>query len=121
MNSIWPWVKNSLSIAAVVLILLPIVMPMMGSTTALATEVVIYILYAIGFNLLLGYTGLVSFGASMFFGFAGYVAGLVVLHLWANMYFGVVTAVLATAVLSVFVGLLILRRTGIYFALLTLA
>lgn len=121
MNPIWPWVKNPLSIAAVVLILLPIVMPMMGSTTALATEVVIYILYAIGFNLLLGYTGLVSFGASMFFGFAGYVAGLVVLHLWANMYFGVVAAVLATAVLSVFVGLLILRRTGIYFALLTLA
>ncbi|MDA3921175.1 MAG: branched-chain amino acid ABC transporter ATP-binding protein/permease [Salinisphaera sp.] len=121
MSSLASGAKHPLTVLAVVLGLLPVVMPMLGSTMSLAAQVAIYALYAIGFNLLLGYTGLVSFGASLFFGFASYVAGLTALHIWANPIFAILVAVALTTILSVFVGLLILRRKGIYFALLTLA
>ncbi|MGB7757147.1 MAG: branched-chain amino acid ABC transporter ATP-binding protein/permease [Salinisphaera sp.] len=121
MSALRFYARHPLVVMAVVLALLPILMPMFGSTMSLAAQVALYALYALGFNLLLGYTGLVSFGASLFFGFASYVAGLTALHVWANPIFAILVAVAATAVLSVFVGLLILRRRGIYFALLTLA
>ncbi|AWN15868.1 ATP-binding cassette domain-containing protein [Salinisphaera sp. LB1] len=121
MNALRSYATHPLTVMAVALALLPIIMPMLGSTLSLATQVALYALYALGFNLLLGYVGLVSFGSSLFFGFASYVAGLTALHVWANPIFSIVAAVLATAVMSVFVGLLILRRRGIYFALLTLA
>ena len=59
-------------------------LPKLGTASAIATQIAIYALYALGFNLLLGYTGLVSFGSSAFFGTAGYVAGLVNIHLTQN-------------------------------------
>ena len=69
-------VLHPILIAAVVFAVLPFALPRFGSAGTLATEIAIYTLYAMGFNLLLGYTGLVSFGASAFFGTASYAAGL---------------------------------------------
>ena len=65
-------VLHPILIAAVVFAVLPFALPRFGSAGTLATEIAIYTLYAMGFNLLLGYTGLVSFGASAFFGTASY-------------------------------------------------
>ena len=76
-------------IAGILFAILPFILPRIGSTASLATEIAIYALYALGFNLLLGYTGLVSFGASAFFGAGSYVAGLAVLHLFHNMYLSI--------------------------------
>ena len=69
-------VLHPILIAAVVFTVLPFALPRFGSAGTLATEIAVYTLYAMGFNLLLGYTGLVSFGASAFFGTASYAAGL---------------------------------------------
>ena len=108
-------------VAGVVFAVLPFVLRWIGSTTTLGTEIAIYALYALGFNLLLGYTGLVSFGASAFFGAASYAAGIFVLNLLDNMYVAILFGTVTAGVLGLVIGLLILRRRGIYFSLLTLA
>ena len=113
--------SHPLLILGVVLVILPFATSSLGSTTGLATEVVIYALYGIAFNLMLGYTGLVSFGASLFFGTGSYIATLTALRISQNIFLGLALAVLLSIVLSLLLGLLILRRRGIYFALLTLA
>ena len=89
---------------------------------ALATQVLIYGLYALGFNLLYGYTGLLSFGHAAYFGLGAYGTGvalakLKIASLWGGLAIGLLTAGLGAAI----VGFLCLRRRGIYFALLTLA
>ncbi|MEO9136811.1 MAG: branched-chain amino acid ABC transporter ATP-binding protein/permease [Casimicrobiaceae bacterium] len=106
---------------AVAFAILPFVLPRFGSTVSLATEIAIYTLYGLGFNLLLGYTGLVSFGASAFFGMAGYAAGLAMIHVFGSVLPSVVFGTAFAALLGLVIGLLILRRRGIYFSLLTLA
>jgi branched-chain amino acid transport system ATP-binding protein len=108
-------------IAAVVFAILPFVLPRFGSAATLATEIAIYALYALGFNLLLGYTGLVSFGASAFFGTASYAAGLASIHLVGNPFPCILLGTAFAAALGLVLGAIILRRRGIYFSLLTLA
>ena len=100
---------------------LPFVLPAIGSTVSLATEIVIYALYGIAYNLLLGYTGLVSFGPSAYFGVAGYAAGLAQLYLFRSVYPSILAGTAAAALTGLGIGLLILRRRGLYFSLLTLA
>jgi len=85
-------VLHPILIAAVVFAVLPFALPRFGSAGTLATEIAIYTLYAMGFNLLLGYTGLVSFGASAFFGTASYAAGLASVHVTANPFLCILSA-----------------------------
>lgn len=99
-----------------------LVFPFLVPYHALATQVLIYGLYALGFNLLYGYTGLLSFGHAAYFGLGSYGTGvalakLKVASLWGGLAIGLATAGLGAAV----IGFLCLRRRGIYFALLTLA
>jgi branched-chain amino acid transport system ATP-binding protein len=109
-------------IAAVALVLLPIVFQTIGLTLDAATVVVILAMAAMGLNLLVGYTGLVSFGHSAWFGIGGYAAALSQLHwmpgqtLWPLLFSVGFTAALATVI-----GFLVLRRRGVYFSLMTLA
>ena len=112
---------HPLAILAAAFIVLPFVLPWIGSTVSLSTEIVLYTLYGLGYNLLLGYTGLVSFGASAYFGMASYAAGLAFLHLFPNVYLSVAFGTVFAAFLGLVLGALILRRRGIYFSLLTLA
>ena len=86
------------------------------------TEIIIFALYAVGYNLLLGYAGLLSFGHAMFFGLAAFATAVAILHipglaLWNAILIGVATTVLAGFI----IGSLLLRHKGAYFALLTLA
>jgi ABC-type branched-subunit amino acid transport system ATPase component/ABC-type branched-subunit amino acid transport system permease subunit len=114
-------VTHPMFVVTLVFALLPLVLPRIGSTVSLGTEIVLYTLYGIGYNLLLGYTGLVSFGPSTYFGMAAYAAGLAHLHLAANIYVALLIGTVAAAASGVVLGALILRRRGLYFSLLTLA
>lgn len=85
------------------------------------TEIAIYTLYGAGVNLLVGYTGLVPFGASVFFGCASYAAALSMRGLFGNEITALIFVVLFTLVLALALGAVVLRRKGLYFSLLTLA
>jgi branched-chain amino acid transport system permease protein len=78
-------------------------------------------LFACAFNLLIGYTGLLSFGHAAFFGGAGYVAGYALTTLGLPFEAGIVLGVLAAAAVGLVMGLLAIRRQGIYFSMITLA
>ncbi|MGX5650349.1 MULTISPECIES: branched-chain amino acid ABC transporter ATP-binding protein/permease [Hydrogenophaga] len=109
-------------VAAAGLVLLPLAFQAVGLTLDSATVVIILAMAAMGLNLLVGYTGLVSFGHAAWFGIGGYAAGLAQLHWFPNqMLLPMLFSVLFTAALSLVVGFLILRRRGVYFSLLTLA
>lgn len=98
------------------------VFPFLVPYQALATQVLIYGLFALGFNLLYGYTGLLSFGHAAYYGLGAYGAGILlaklgVTSLWIALLGGLVFAALGGAI----IGFFCLRRRGIYFAMLTLA
>ncbi|MGB9148750.1 MAG: branched-chain amino acid ABC transporter permease [Burkholderiales bacterium] len=80
-----------------------------------------FALFACAFNLLLGYTGLLSFGHAMFLGSAGYVTGHLVKVLGWPPELGILAGTLAATVLGYIVGSIAIRRQGIYFAMTTLA
>lgn len=110
------WVDRPFLAAMVALAALPVVVPY----TAIATSIVIISIFAIGYNLLLGYTGLMSFGHGAFYGLGAYTAGFCLLgglSIWAAIPAGMAAAALGGLV----IGYLSLRRSDIYFALLTLA
>ena len=99
-----------------------LVFPWIVPYKSLATQVLIYGLFALGFNLLYGYTGLLSFGSAAYWGLGGYGAGIALAKLklgslWAALGLGL----LAATVGGVVIGFFCLRRRGIYFAMLTLA
>jgi hypothetical protein len=104
---------RALWIGALALVLLPIVFQAIGLTLDAAAVVVILAVAAMGLNLLVGYTGLVSFGHSAWFGIGGYAAALAQLHWFKNqMLLPMLFSVLFTATLSLVIGFLILRRRG---------
>ncbi|MFC7397784.1 ATP-binding cassette domain-containing protein [Chelatococcus sp. GCM10030263] len=92
-----------------------------GAPVSLITQIAIYTLYGAGVNLLVGYTGLVPFGASVFFGCASYFAALFLLGPVKHDILALIFAVLISMALAAVLGALILRRRGLYFSLLTLA
>lgn len=108
---------------AVVLLALPYAVVLLGGgTVLLAAEIVCFMLLAMAFNVLLGYTGLLSFGHGLFFGLAAYVAALTQIHLFeGSMFLPLVAGTLFSALLGLGIGAVSLRRTGVYFSLLTLA
>lgn len=111
-----------LLIAAVALIALPFAMRMLGLTISTASLVVILAIATLGLNLLVGYTGLTSFGHATWFGIGAYSAALAQKHwLHDQIVLPILLSVVCVAVLSTVVGALILRRRGVYFSLLTLA
>lgn len=78
-------------------------------------------LFACAFNLLIGYTGLLSFGHAAFFGTAGYVTGHALTGLGLPVELGILLGVGAAALVGLVMGLLAIRRQGIYFSMITLA
>jgi branched-chain amino acid transport system permease protein len=86
-----------------------------------ALDIAVWALLAIAVDLLLGFTGLLSFGHAAFWGTAAYATGLVAVHTGAPFPLAVLAGALAAAVLAVPIGYLSVKRTGIYFAMVTLA
>src|SRR3977135_4519553 len=111
-----------LLIAAVGLLVLPPVLLALGLTMTSATEVVTYALACMALNILVGHTGLVSFGHGAWFGLAAYAAALLQRNWMHDSFFGpTVAGVFFVAAVAAAFGFLILRRRGVYFSLLTLA
>jgi branched-chain amino acid transport system ATP-binding protein/branched-chain amino acid transport system permease protein len=114
--------RRTLATGALALVLLPFAMAPMGLSVNTATQVVCFAVAVLGLNVLVGFTGLTSFGHSAWFGIGAYAAAIAQKQWFAGqialpLAFGVAVV----AVLSTVVGLLFLRRRGVYFALLTLA
>ena len=113
------WVADHPVISIVVFFLM---FPFLVPYKSLATQVLVYGLFALGFNLLYGYTGLLSFGHAAYWGLGAYGTGIALAKLklgslWLAMGMGLASAVVG----GIIVGFLCLRRRGIYFAMLTLA
>ncbi|THB71326.1 MAG: branched-chain amino acid ABC transporter permease [Desulfovibrio sp.] len=92
-----------------------------GGYEALATKVLIWALFALGFDILLGFTAYLSFGHAAFFGTSAYVTGLMLKHVSASVIPAMLAAVTVNLALALLLGALILRRSGIYFSILSLA
>ena len=109
--------KNPILMILIVLVVFPFVSPY----KALATQIIIFGLLALGYNILYGYTGLLSFGHAAYFGLGAYATGIILVRtgcsIWASIGFGLVVSAFGAAI----IGFFCLRRRGIYFALLTLA
>src|SRR6266498_66515 len=111
-----------LLIAALGIFVLPPVLLALGLTMTSATEVVTYALACMALNILVGHTGLVSFGHGAWFGLAAYAAALLQRNWMHDSFFGpTLVGVLSVTVIAAAFGFLILRRRGVYFSLLTLA
>jgi branched-chain amino acid transport system permease protein len=106
-----PWVAVVAAVAV-----LPLVV-----RHAIATEIWIFAIFGLGLNLLLGYTGLLSFGQATFFGSAGYVAGWLLKHHDVPVLVVLVVGLLIGAVSAAAVGYLCVQRSGLYFIMLTFA
>ncbi len=113
---------SPVSVLVVCGLLLPSFVYALGLTYSTASEILIYAIAGLGFNLLLGYTGLVSFGHGIFFGVAAYAASIIQVKLMPGQIF--LPMALAVAVSTFFgaiIGYLSLRLRGVYFSVLTLS
>lgn len=98
------------------------VFPFLVPYKALATQVLIFGLFALGFNVLYGYTGRLSFGHAAYYGLGAYGTGIALARLKVDsLWLGLGAGLLLAAVGGAIIGYLCLRRSGIYFAMLTLA
>jgi branched-chain amino acid transport system permease protein len=84
-------------------------------------KVLCFALFALAFNLLIGYVGLLSFGHAMFFGFSAYISAYTVKSWGWNPEFGILAGTAVAALLGLVAGAIAIRRQGIYFAMVTLA
>ena len=97
------------------------VLPLFGAYPVFVMKVMCYALFACAFNLLIGFTGLLSFGHAAFLGGAAYAAGHA-LKVWGlPTELGLLVGLVAGAVLGLVMGMLAIRRSGIYFSMITLA
>lgn len=115
------WITKPMLLTLALLASFPLWAEHVGLYQYLGIEVAIWMLYALGYNLLLGYTGLPAFGQGAFFGVGAYAYGLCYLHWSHSPLLCLASGVLAAAVAAGLVGCLVAHRRGIYFALLTIA
>src|SRR5438874_11638005 len=88
---------------------------------AIATEIWIFAIFGLGLNLLLGYTGLLSFGQATFFGSAAYVAGYLLKYYGIGVFTALGIGLGVGALSALLVGYLCVQRAGLYFIMLTFA
>src|SRR5689334_99009 len=110
------------ALTAAGLIAAPFVLPYLGFTPTTINRILVWGLFGLGFDILFGFTGLLSFGQSAFFGTGGMVAAYLLTmvnfpYVLASLFIGTIVA----AVVGWVIGLIALRRTGIYFAMITVA
>src|SRR5215469_11986130 len=109
-------------LTAIGLIAAPFILPHLGFTPTTVNRILVWGLFGIGFDILFGFTGLLSFGQSAFFGTGGMVAAyLLTVVNFPHVVTAVFIGMIATVIVGFLVGLIALRRTGIYFAMITVA
>jgi branched-chain amino acid transport system permease protein len=106
-----------------VLVVLVVLPPFVGTyTQSIITKVIIFALFAMSLDVVMGYTGLISFGHAAFFGLGGYAVGILTVHYGISSFWLVLLITLvASAVLAAAIGYFSLRVSGIYFLLVTMA
>ena len=115
-----PWVAELITL--IVLLLSPVVLPVFGVTADIACRVLIWGLFGLGFDILFGYTGLLSFGQSAFFGVGGFASAFLMTQAGVHSaLLALLLGTLAAMLAGIVVGFFTLRRSGIYFAMITLA
>ena len=115
-----PFVVEALTAAG--LIAAPFILPHLGFAPATVNRILVWGLFGLGFDILFGFTGLLSFGQSAFFGTGGMVAAYLLTEMnFPYVLTAVIIGTIATGVVGYLVGLVALRRTGIYFAMITVA
>ena len=112
---------KSITLTYLVLMALAIAAPALGLYPVFGMKLLCFALFACAFNLLLGFTGLLSFGHAAFFGGAAYITGWFIKALGWSPELGVLAGMGTGAFLGLVVGLIAIRRQGIYFAMITLA
>ncbi|WP_428979372.1 branched-chain amino acid ABC transporter permease [Cupriavidus oxalaticus] len=105
----------------VVLLAMLVLAPQAGVYPVFVMKILCFALFAAAFNLLLGFTGLLSFGHAAFFGGAGYVTGYAMKTLGVTAEVGLLAGVATASVVGLLMGMLAIRRQGIYFSMITLA
>ncbi|MBT9456501.1 MAG: branched-chain amino acid ABC transporter permease [Burkholderiaceae bacterium] len=113
--------QNSGRMAWGVVLALLIAAPFIGLYPVFMMKALCFAIFACAFNLLLGYTGLLSFGHAAYLGAAAYVTGWLVRSAGWSPEMGLLAGVVIAAGLGLVVGLIAIRRQGIYFAMITLA
>ena len=109
-------------LTAIGLIAVPLVLPYLGSAPNTVNRILVWGLFGIGFDILFGYTGLLSFGQSALYGTGGFVAAYLLTRAgFPYVILALIIGMVVAAVVGYLVGLIALRRTGIYFAMITVA
>ncbi|MEO7741554.1 MAG: branched-chain amino acid ABC transporter permease [Usitatibacter sp.] len=120
-RALFSFVPPPLAITLLILGTSPLWVTKAGLYPYLMVEIAIWMIFALGFNLLLGGAGLPSFGHGAFFGVGAYAFGLAQIKLGAPLWAALAAAILAAALAGALVGAFISHRRGIYYALLTIA
>jgi branched-chain amino acid transport system permease protein len=108
-------------IIVVFIILVAIIFPYLAPYTALASEILIFALFAMAYDLVLGYTGMLSFGHAAFFGIGAYTTGIILIRVYPSVLLGLLAGVILSCAGALLVGFLSIHRRGIYFTMVTLA
>ena len=110
------------TLTAIGLIAAPFVLPHLGFAPNTVNRILVWGLFGLGFDILFGFTGLLSFGQSAFYGTGGFVAAYLLTQTgFGNVLAALIIGMIAAALTGYLVGLIALRRTGIYFAMITVA
>jgi branched-chain amino acid transport system permease protein len=115
------WITGPIALSLAVFGTLPLWIESVGLYQYIGVEVLIWVIFALGFNLLLGYTGLPSFDHGAFLGIGAYAFGLAQFEVWPNLWFCLIAAFAVTAAFGAVTALFLSHRRGIYFALMTIA
>jgi branched-chain amino acid transport system permease protein len=105
----------------IVLLTMPYWMGMIGGYTELGSRVIVLGLAAMALNFLLGFTGVLSFGHAAYFGLGAYGAAMTIKYLVPSTLLAIVVGVIVGAVAAAIIGALIVKRRGVYFAMVTIA
>jgi len=118
-----PLVPRQLALVGiwVVLLAVPFWLPLLGGYTALAGRMLVFGLAAMGLNMLLGFTGVLSFGHAAYFGLGAYGAGLTLRYLVHSTPLAMLAGTLLGGLAGTLFGRLIVHRRGVYFAMCTIA
>ncbi len=109
-----------IALAGLILLVLPLV-GLPQTNTRLITQVLVFVAFALSYDLLFGFTGIFSFGHALFFGVGAYSVALCSLNLGWPMWAGAILGVAVCAALGIFTGFVSLRVQGVFFAMVTLA
>src|SRR5581483_3700821 len=110
------------TLTAIALIVSPFILPNLGFAPNTVNRILVWGLFGLGFDILFGFTGLLSFGQSAFYGTGGFVAAYLLTRTsFSNVGGALIIGMIAAAATGYLIGLIALRRTGIYFAMITVA